>query len=398
MLKDKHGASESPEDGCQSQAKRRKVGLRDRLKHFTWANFTCTQSTGAVATLLSETPHQFHGLQTIGKVVFIIQLLLVLVFCTAMVARFILHPAAFKRSFVNPPELYFFGSFWLTLATDILCIQKFGVPSAGEWLLVVVRVLFWMYAAVTLVYTSTIFVVLFGRGTVAPNKMHPAVFLMVYNAMLTGTVASTIAETQPPLQRIPIIVAGVAYQGLGWLLCLILLPLFLGSLFSNGLSNPNMRPGLFMSVGSVAYTIVALIGCARALPVGYDYFASHPNAVEILQVCALWVGIFLWLFNFWLFAIALVANLQTMIPRKEKGQKLQPRMHFTLSWYALIFPNVGFALATTYIGEELGSEAIKWVASAMTVILFALWLFDLGLHLKSLVKRQIMWPGKDEDA
>lgn len=400
MPKDHNDGSEQPANGSSSQAtrKRKRLGLRARLEHFTWANFTCTQSSGAVATLLSQTPHQFRGLQTAGKVVYIIKLVLFLLFCTAMAMRFILHPVTAKRSLTKPPELYFFGSFWLSIATNILCMQRFGVPSTGNWLIVTIRVLFWMYAAVTLFYTSIIFVFLFSRGTVSPGKIHPAVFLMVYNAMLTGTVASTIAETQPPTQRLPIIVAGVAYQGLGWILCLLLLPLFLGSLFSNGLANPSMRPGLFMPVGSAAYTIVALIGCARALPAGYGYFATHPNAIEILQVCALWTGVFLWLFNFWLFAVALIANLPTMFPRITKQEGFKPRMHFTLSWYAFVFPNVGFALATTYIGEELGSDAIKWIASVMTVVLFGIWLFDLILHLKSIIRGDLMWPGKDEDA
>lgn len=38
-----------------------RVGLRDRLKHFTWAWFTSTMSTGGLAIALAETPHRFNG-------------------------------------------------------------------------------------------------------------------------------------------------------------------------------------------------------------------------------------------------------------------------------------------------------------------------------------------------
>jgi len=38
-----------------------KVGLRGRLKHFTWAWFTATMSSGGISILLGETPHRFHG-------------------------------------------------------------------------------------------------------------------------------------------------------------------------------------------------------------------------------------------------------------------------------------------------------------------------------------------------
>jgi hypothetical protein len=38
-----------------------KVGIRDRMKHFTWAWFTSTMSTGGLAIALAETPRRFDG-------------------------------------------------------------------------------------------------------------------------------------------------------------------------------------------------------------------------------------------------------------------------------------------------------------------------------------------------
>ncbi|KAL7624205.1 hypothetical protein AAE478_005764 [Parahypoxylon ruwenzoriense] len=393
-------------DGAQSENGRdapRKVGLRERLAHFTWANFACTQSTGGIAILLSETPHQFHGLQTAGVAVFILNLVLFTLFCGAMLARFALHPHMLRRSLTSPPESFFFGCFWLSIATAIICIQRFGVPhTSGDWLVVAVRVLFWMYAAGTLIYATTIWIVVAAMSPIKPLQINPAVFLMIFNTMLTGTVAASIAQSQPPVQRLPIIVAGVAYQGLGWIVSLILLPWFVGGLLRNGLGAPDHRPGLFMPVGSPGYTIVSLIGCARHVPRGYGFLTRFPSAEDVLPAVAAWIGIFLWLFTFWLFAIALVANIPVMIPihvRKGRRSRLrfQPRMTFTLSWWGIVFPNVGFAFATTMIGQELQSSAVQWVATAMTILLFAAWLMDLWLHLKALATGQIMWPGKDED-
>lgn len=37
------------------------VGLRERLKHFTWAWFTATMSTGGLAIAVAVTPHKFNG-------------------------------------------------------------------------------------------------------------------------------------------------------------------------------------------------------------------------------------------------------------------------------------------------------------------------------------------------
>ncbi|KAI1807809.1 voltage-dependent anion channel [Daldinia bambusicola] len=372
----------------------RKVGLRERIAHFTWANFACTQSTGGIAILLSMNPHQFHGLQTAGVVVFILNLVLFLIFCGAILARFSLHPHMLKRSLTNPPEYFFIGSFWLSIATTIICMQRFGAPHTGPWLPVAVRVLFWMYAAATLVYATVIWVVAAAKSSIDMTRINPAVFLMVFNTMLTGTIAASIAEAQPPEQRLPIIVAGVAYQGLGWIVSLALLPWFVAGLLQNGLGAPSLRPGLFMPVGSSGYTVVSLIGCARAVPRGYEFFARYPIAADVLQVLATWTGVFLWLFTFWLFALALLANLPLVPPDRRH---LRPRMSFSPSWWGMIFPNVGFAIATILVGEELQSNAVMWVATIMTILLFAAWLMNLALHAKALVTGQIMWPGKDED-
>lgn len=360
-----------------------------QLDRFTWANFTCTQSTGGVAILLSETPHQFHGLQTAGIVVFILNLVLFVLFTTTITCRFIQRPSSLRKSLTNPPEAYFTGSLWLSIATIIMCMQRFAVPHAGPWVIVAIRILFWTYAAITLAYNIVIFVVMFVICPLKPGSMSPPMFLMIYNAMLTGTVASSIAASQPLSQRMDIIVAGIAFQGLGWMLCTLFLPLFVGSMLINGLGPANLRPGLFISVGSSGYTIVALIGCAKAIPDGYGYFANHPTASETLNVMALWISIFLWLFTFWLFAIALVAHVPIIMSKCGDGL-LQPQMSFALPWWAIIFPNVGFTIATIRIGEELESNAIAWLATVMTILVFAAWLVDLFLHLKSIYQKRIM--------
>ncbi|KAK6088788.1 C4-dicarboxylate transporter/malic acid transporter [Seiridium cupressi] len=353
--KEEHnGHTHGRDDGQRTQ-----VGFRERIEHFTWANFTYTQSTGGIAILLSETPHQFDGLQTAGVVVFILNLVLFVLFCAAMTTRFVLHPYTINKSLTTTPEAFFIGPFFLSIATIIIGMERFGVPHAGPWLIVAIRVLFWMRLDVF--------------------KINPAIFLTAFNTMLTGTIAASIAEMQPPVQRLPIIVAGIAFQGLGWILSLIYLPWYIGSMWASGMGEPDQRPGLFMPVGSAGYTIVSLIG-----------------SVEVLQVVADWVGIFLWLFTFWLFAIALVANLPVMFPYKEG--RFQVQMGFKLSWWGIIFPNVGFTIATGFIGNVLGSNAIQWVCTIMTILLFAFWLMDLTLHLKAIITGRIMWPGKDEDA
>ncbi|KAI0400643.1 voltage-dependent anion channel [Xylaria palmicola] len=372
-----------------------KVSFSDRIAHFTWANFTCTQSTGGIAILLSESPRQFHGLQTAGVAMFILNMALFVLLSSAMTARLILHPRMFRRSLANAPETFYISTFWVSIETCIICMQRFGVARTGPWLIIALRVLFWIYAGVTLMFSTVTWIVLTAKSPIKSKQLHPAIFLMIINTMLTGTIASAIISSQPPVYRMPMIVAAVTYQGLGWIVTMLLLATHLSTMLEKGLGPPSQRFGLFMPVASPGFAMVSLIGCSRFIPEGYGYFARHPAAVEILRVVALWVSIFLWLVAFWIFALALVAVVPVLLP--FRNGRFEPQIQFNLSWWGLIFPNVGLALATGYIGTELGSSAVEWVAVVMTAVLFAVWLMNIVLYVKAIATGQIMWPGRDED-
>ena len=49
------------------------------------------------------------------------------------------------------------------------------------------------------------------------------------------------------------------------------------------------------------------------------------------------------------------------------------------------------------IGTEIGSQAILWMASVATVLQVMMWLLVFVAHVRALLKKQILWPGKDED-
>ena len=210
-------------------------------------------------------------------------------------------------------------------------MQRFGVPHTGPWLITAIRVLFWIYAAVTFLSTTIHLTVIAKYTPITAIEMNPAWFLLIFNAMLTGTVAAAIAADQPPEQRMPIIVAGVAYQGLGWIVSQMIMVFFIGNLLEKGWPMPDQRPGLFMPVGSSGYTIVALIGAARAVPTGYGYFNTHPMAADVLQIVAVWVGIFMWIFTFWIFGMAFCVNIASVFVKQDG--KWRSNMGFKLSWW-----------------------------------------------------------------
>ncbi|KAI4941531.1 hypothetical protein J4E91_010707 [Alternaria rosae] len=130
----------------------RKIGIRERLKHFTFAWFLSTMSTGGLALAIAETPHQFPGLYHIGLTIFFLNIALFLLLFTLTTIRFIYHTSHFLSSFLHPQESFFLGSFWLSLSVILAGIQTYGITRgpAYPWLIDAVYVLYWIYAACSL--------------------------------------------------------------------------------------------------------------------------------------------------------------------------------------------------------------------------------------------------------
>ncbi|EMC97870.1 hypothetical protein BAUCODRAFT_146479 [Baudoinia panamericana UAMH 10762] len=363
------------------------VSLRERFKHFTWAWFTLPMSTGGIALLLASTPHRFTGLTTIGKIFYIFDLVIFVCLVAGIIARFTLAPGSLQKSLLHPTEALFVPTAFLAVLNILACIQEYGVPASGPWLVVTLRVLFWLYMAVTFCLAVMQYWYLFtAPKRLTIQSMTPAWILPIFPVMLTGTLASLIAANQPPSARLSIIVAGVTFQGLGLMVSMIMYPIYLTRLMQYGLPASNLRPGMFIAVGPPSFTGLAFIGMANALPSGYGYFATRPMAIEILQTVALFMAIVLWSLSFWFIALAIVSVLAA-----TKSTK------FHLVWWAFVFPNVGFTICTGNIGRQLGSQGIMWVASAMAIVLVTMWFFVFISHVRAVLTKEIMMPGKDED-
>lgn len=362
--------------------------FRERIKHLTWAWFTLTMSTGGLALLLHSTPHRFRGLEIIGKAVFVLNLIFFICLLGGIVCRFVISPRALKLSLMHPTESLFFPCFLLSIATILANSAVYGIPSTGSWLPAVLRVCFWLYLALSTLSAIVQFFLLFNGAHLPIHSMTPAWILPIFPAMLTGTVAALVSPSQNPEHRLPMLVAGVTYQGLGWTVASLVYPLYLGRLMQDGLPATPMRPGMFIAVGPAGFTVTAIIGMSKAIPDGYGYFAEHPMAPEVLRILALWVSIWIWCVAFWFFSFSLVAVLVPAIKFK---------LRFSMTWWAFVFPNVGFTLATARIGEEFHSEGILWVASALTICIVVIWFVVLYAQIRAVGRRKILWPGRDED-
>lgn len=365
---------------------RPKLGFKQRLHHFTWAWYTLPMATGGLSLLIFAQPHQFPGLKSIGMVIYVVNLFIFAIVSTLLIARFLIHSGDMSASLKHPREGFFVPTFFLATATLITSSDRYAIPKNDPGLVWAVQGAFFGYMIVTLILAIGQYSFVFAAHSFGLQTMMPTWILPIFPIMLTGTIASVIAETQPAAAAVPIIVAGLSCQGLGFAVAVLMYAHMVGRLMQAGLPNREHRPGLFMCVGPPAFTALALIGMAKGIPsVASTDKVGMPVDLTTIRTMALISAIFLWSVSFWWFGIATVAVVQA-VPK-----------YFHLGWWAMIFPNVGFILATISIANELNNDGVKWVATALSVILGLMYFFVLFFNIKAVITQDIMYPGRDED-
>lgn len=362
-----------------------KVSLRQRIHHFTWAWFTLPMSCGGLSLVIYVQPYQFTGLRVIGTIFYSLTLLLFSIVCLAMLCRFLFNHDDLTKSVLHPREGFFFPTFFLAVATLMTSTERYAMPENNTTYIWATQAMFWVYLVATLVLAVGQYTYLFAAHSFNLQTMMPSWILPIFPIMLTGTIASVILEQQSYINPLPIIVAGVTCQGLGFSVAVMMYAHMVGRLMQSGLPNREHRPGLFMCVGPPAFTALALIGMADRLPQDLVSSAQFTIDANTIRAVALLSAIFLWALSLWWFLIAVVAIA------------MSPPEYFHLGWWPMVFPNVGFTLATIAIGNQLQCKGILWFATAMTLLIFITFCVVLYFNIRAVLVGDIMYPGKDED-
>ncbi|KAI0879093.1 voltage-dependent anion channel-domain-containing protein [Hypoxylon argillaceum] len=364
---------------------RPKLGFRQRLHHFTWAWFTWPMSTGGLSLLLYAQPYQFPGLRQIGFAVYITNLVIFTTLLICMITRFCVHRNDLRNSVTHAREGFFLPTFFLAFATIITSTERYIVPENDAPLRWLILGAFWGYLLITLVLAVGQYSYIFANHKFELQAMMPTQILPIFPLMLSGTIASVIAESQPDVVAVPIIIAGLGAQGLGISVAVLMYSHMIGRLMQFELPNREHRPGLFMNVGPPAFTALAFIGMANGLPDSFDRDLDGIPEANIIRTFALIGAIFLWGLSLWWFFIAAVAVISS-----------RPK-YFHLGWWAMVFPNTGFVLSTIAIAKEFGNAHVLRFASVLSVLLVLMYFFVLVSHVRAVIKQDIMYPGRDED-
>jgi len=107
-------------------------------------------------------PYRFPSLYALGCATLLFNISLFLFNCVMITLRFRLHPSTFRSSIRHPSESLFVPALVVSFGTILLNVTEYGteVGRAGNWLLEVMVVLFWVYAALAMCFTCGIYLVM----------------------------------------------------------------------------------------------------------------------------------------------------------------------------------------------------------------------------------------------
>lgn len=105
-------------------------------------------------------PFRFRGLYAIGVIFFLFNLLLFLINVFMISLRFYTFPETFRASYMHPSERLFLPASVVSFGTVLINISQYGLPEAGPWLSRAVLVMFWIDAALAVLASSGIYLLM----------------------------------------------------------------------------------------------------------------------------------------------------------------------------------------------------------------------------------------------
>lgn len=105
-------------------------------------------------------PYRFPGLETIGIIFFLLNIAFYIIIWGLLIARFYCFPYTFKASFLHPTESLFVPASVVSFGTILINISQYGPSHTGPWLEQAVGILFWIDAALAVIFSGGIYLLL----------------------------------------------------------------------------------------------------------------------------------------------------------------------------------------------------------------------------------------------
>ncbi|KAM0286047.1 hypothetical protein ACHAQH_001055 [Verticillium albo-atrum] len=354
-----------------------------------------TMATGGIASVLHSLSYRSAWLDGVGIAFFIFNMVLFVTNCGLLLTRFRLRPGSFMNSFTDQMESLFIPSFFVSITGIMINTCQYGVPHTGPWLLRTMEVMFWINLALSVMVSATIYLILWSTLIFPIHMMTPVwvfpAYPLLLNAPFAGNlIASAVSSGQElTVNTTAVAFSAVATQGAGCLIAFMISSAFIYRLMTQKLPRDAQRPGVFISIGPYAFTVAGLVQISsQAEVVLPKNFMGTDQAVPIVKIIAVMIGLWLWGLSMWFFLVS-VGSLW-------KYAKPDRTMPFQMTWWSFVFPNTALITATEAMAKAFENGGLMILSCVMAGCLIVVWAAIFVTMLVCLKRRQLLWPKDDK--
>ncbi|KAL2759699.1 hypothetical protein ACRALDRAFT_2023836 [Sodiomyces alcalophilus JCM 7366] len=334
-------------------------------------------ATGGIANVIHSLSYQSAWLNGLGLAFFILNIVLFILNCVLISIRFRLQPGSFMHTFIDEIESLFIPSFY-------------GTPHVGFWFVRTMEIMFWFNMALSVMASAVLYLVLWSSLTFPIHTMTPVWVFPAYPLLLNGPFAgnlinSAVTADKELVDTTAVALAALAAQGTGFLIALMISSAFIYRLMTQKLPTDMQRPGVFISIGPYAFTMTAIVQLGSSADVIFPPdFMGAEQAVPIVRIMSVLVGVWLWGVALWFFMVS-VGSLWKYVKRDRK-------IPFQMTWWSFVFPNTALAAATAAMGKVFDNSGLHILTAVMTVCLVVVWAIVFVNMIRSLKNRTLLWP------
>ena len=297
-----NGASHGTADYTVNwHGERQKSAFQNSLENFTPVWIAIPMNTGILSILMHQLPYQFHGLQVLSTIMYLLDITLFVMVCCVTILRWTLYPrVAQRKTAASIDELAFLGAgpiTLLTLASLTGLIVSNSYWGGHAWSLVAYVMwwigVLWMMVTCTIsgapristMLTATVgvgvCVTIFKSDLIDESSITPTLFVPavgIATAAVTGGQIVVYAYEISPRLAVPVVIVAYFLAGLAIWLSIILYGVFFQRLMAYGWPAPVKRPTLMILV-SYSWTLL-VVNSLQKLKLDVR---SDPLAKRLLQ-------------------------------------------------------------------------------------------------------------------
>ena len=348
------------------------AGPRPSLASFGPNWFACVMGTGIVANAAATLPVQPSGLLEAARVVWVLDVALLLVVLTATAVHWLHHPVAARGHLDDPTMAHFYGApamAFLTVGAGALLV---GQPLIGTVAAIAVAAVLW--SAGTVLGLATAVVVPYRAFTthrVGVDAAFGGWLMPVVPPMVSAATGPLLIAHLPAGDlRLTLHLACLMMFGLTLVASLMIITLIWGRLMHHQVGAAAAVPTLWIVLGPLGQSITASHTLAVTAPASLP--APYGDAVATLDVL---FGAPMWGFALLWASLALALTVRA-------ARTTPAGLPFTLTWWSFTFPVGTLVTGTSGLAAATGAPFLVVAAVALYVALVVAWLLVASRTLR----------------